>query len=79
VKPLSRVLSLIAFQRLPDPTCRVAPWIVQPWAAGLFHVAAALEDPEMEPSKRELIESVFGEPRLLQNGESHFHATVDVD
>jgi PAS domain S-box-containing protein len=50
---------LIAFQRQPDPACRVAPWIHQPWAAGLFRVAAELEDLEMEPGKRELIESVF--------------------
>ena len=33
--------------------------IHQPWAAGLFRVAAELEDLEMEPGKRELIESVF--------------------
>jgi PAS domain S-box-containing protein len=41
------------------PTYRVAPWILQQWAAGLFRVAAELEDLEMELSKRELIESVF--------------------
>jgi PAS domain S-box-containing protein len=50
---------LIAFQRQPDPTRRVAPWILRQWAAGIFHVTAELEDLEMEPSKRELIESVF--------------------
>jgi hypothetical protein len=37
----------------------VAPWILQQWAASLFRVAAELEDMEMEPSKKELIESVF--------------------
>jgi hypothetical protein len=34
-------------------------WIHQPWAAGLFRVAAESKDLEMESSKRELIESVF--------------------
>jgi PAS domain S-box-containing protein len=33
--------------------------IHQPWTAGPFRVAAGLEDLEMEPSKSELIESVF--------------------
>jgi PAS domain-containing protein len=33
--------------------------IPQPWAAGLFRVAAELEDLDMEPSESELIESVF--------------------
>jgi len=37
----------------------MAPWILQRWIAGLFRVAAELEDMEMEPRKRELIESVF--------------------
>jgi PAS domain-containing protein len=31
----------------------------QPWAAGLFRVAAELEDLEMEPDNKELIKSVF--------------------
>jgi PAS domain S-box-containing protein len=50
---------LIAFERQPNPACRVAPLIHQPWTAGLFHIAAELEDLEMEPSKSESIESVF--------------------
>jgi PAS domain S-box-containing protein len=33
--------------------------IHEPWVAGLFRVAAELEDLEMEPGKGELIESVF--------------------
>jgi PAS domain S-box-containing protein len=37
----------------------VAPWILQQWAAGLSSVAAELEDLEMAPSNREVIESVF--------------------
>jgi PAS domain S-box-containing protein len=50
---------LIAFERQPNPACRVAPLIHQPWTAGLFHIAAELEDLEMEPSQSESIESVF--------------------
>jgi PAS domain S-box-containing protein len=46
-------------ERLPDPTCLVAPWILQQWAASLFRLDACMEDLGMEASSRELMESIF--------------------